>query len=135
MKQRNLPNPLSRDEPGPFNFWTFVMLTLPEMQLDIVNETNFSYLRAPACHKQGMMAGFSRHFPEFGKVWCKLASATQRSHKDPSVHLLSSLSFTTVCRYYKSTSLQDLTLVDMISVELVCFFAAITHSNDDVTVG
>ena len=40
--------------------------TLPEMQLDIVNETKISYLRAPtACHKQGMMAGFSRHFPEF----------------------------------------------------------------------
>ena len=41
-------------------------LTLPEMQLDIVNETIFSYLRAPPkCHKQGMMAGFSRHFPEY----------------------------------------------------------------------
>ena len=57
----NLPYPLARDEPSPFNFWTFAMkcstrmltycstpyLTLPEMQLDIVNETNFSYLRAP----------------------------------------------------------------------------------------
>ena len=59
MKRRNLPYPLARDEPGPF--WTFVMkcsirmltycstpyLTLLEMQVDIVNETNFSYLRAP----------------------------------------------------------------------------------------
>ena len=25
MERRNLPYPLARDEPGPFNFWTFVM--------------------------------------------------------------------------------------------------------------
>ena len=61
MKQHNLSYLLAHDKPSPFNFWTFAMkcstrmltycltpyLTLPEMQLDIVNEMNFSYLRAP----------------------------------------------------------------------------------------
>ena len=61
MKQHNLPYPLAHDKPSPFNFWTFVIkcsirmltycstpyLTLPEMQLGIVDETIFSYLRAP----------------------------------------------------------------------------------------
>ena len=50
VSEFHLPYPLARDEPGPFNFWTFVMkcstrmltycstpyLTLPGMQLNIV---------------------------------------------------------------------------------------------------